>query len=106
MDRQKKEKAQQKALSILDNLGVKDHVHKLPSQLSIGQEQRVNIARAVINNPSVILADEPTSSLDDENAMIVVNLLKEIAWEYDSSLVIVTHDQRLKSLFNHQINLS
>lgn len=102
----KGEKAKEKALSILDNLGLKEHTHKLPSQLSIGQQQRVNIARALINNPSVILADEPTSSLDDENALIVARLLSDLAKEYQSSLIIVTHDQRLKALFNHQITLS
>ena len=75
----KKTKTKEKALSILDNLGLKDHVHKLPGQLSIGQQQRVNIARALINNPSVILADEPTSSLDDENALIVARLLSDLA---------------------------
>jgi len=99
-------KAKEKAWSILDNLGLKDHAYKLPGQLSIGQQQRVNIARALINNPSVILADEPTSSLDDENALIVARLLSDLAKEYQSSLIIVTHDQRLKSLFNHQITLS
>lgn len=98
-------KAKEKAWSILDNLGLKDHVNKLPHQLSIGQQQRVNIARALINNPSVILADEPTSSLDDENALIVARLLSDLAKEYQSSLIIVTHDQRLKTLFNHQITL-
>lgn len=98
--------AKQKALEILDNLGLKNHTHKLPNQLSIGQQQRVNIARALINNPSVILADEPTSSLDDENALIVARLLQDLARKYKSSLIIVTHDQRLKTLFNHQITLS
>lgn len=98
-------KAKEKAWSILDNLGLKDHVNKLPHQLSIGQQQRVNIARALINNPSVILADEPTSSLDDENALIVARLLSDLAKECQSSLIIVTHDQRLKTLFNHQITL-
>lgn len=98
-------KTKEKAWSILDNLGLKDHVNKLPHQLSIGQQQRVNIARALINNPSVILADEPTSSLDDENALIVARLLSDLAKEYQSSLIIVTHDQRLKTLFNHQITL-
>ncbi|MBA5792665.1 ATP-binding cassette domain-containing protein [Flavobacterium sp. xlx-214] len=100
-----KSKAKEKALNILENLGLKEHVHKLPSQLSIGQQQRVNIARALINNPSVILADEPTSSLDDENALIVAQLLSDLAKEYQTSLVIVTHDQRLKKVFNQQITL-
>lgn len=101
-----KSKAKEKALNILEDLGLKEHVHKLPSQLSIGQQQRVNIARALINNPSVILADEPTSSLDDENALIVAQLLSDLAKEYQTSLVIVTHDQRLKEVFNQQITLT
>lgn len=101
-----KAQAKQKALDILASLGLSDHIHKLPSQLSIGQQQRVNISRALINNPAVILADEPTSSLDDKNALIVARLLKELAKEYRSSLIIVTHDQRLKAEFNHQISLS
>ncbi len=100
-----KSKAKEKALRILSDLGLQAHAHKLPSQLSIGQQQRVNIARALINNPSVVLADEPTSSLDDENALVVAKLLSNLAKEYQTSLVIVTHDQRLKALFNHQINL-
>lgn len=98
-------KAKQQALELLDYLGLKDHVHKLPSHLSVGQQQRVNIARALINSPSLILADEPTSSLDDENAFLVANLLNALAKEYRSSLVVVTHDQRLKALFKHQIAL-
>lgn len=98
-------KDKRQALEILNDLGLKDHMHKLPSQLSIGQQQRVNIARVLINNPSVILADEPTSSLDDDNASIVARLLSDLAKEYQSSLIIVTHDQRLKTLFNRQISL-
>jgi len=101
-----KKKEKNRAVMILDNLGLSTHAGKLPSQLSIGQQQRVNIARALINNPSVILADEPTSSLDDENALIVARLLSELAEEYGSSLIIVTHDQRLKQVFNNQISLS
>src|SRR5690554_7802728 len=98
-------KPKQKALEILDNLGLKTHIHKLPNQLSIGQQQRVSIARALINNPSVILADEPTSSLDDENALIVARLLKQLAEEYQSSLRSEEHTSELQSLFNHQISL-
>lgn len=100
-----KNKSKNKAMAILETLGLSGHEHKLPRQLSIGQQQRVNIARALINNPSLILADEPTSSLDDENALIVARLLKKLAQEYQSSLVIVTHDQRLKTEFNRQISL-
>lgn len=76
--------------------------HKLkskPNELSIGEAQRANIARALINAPSVILADEPTSALDDKNAEEVIKLLEQQAAEVNATLLIVTHDGRLKSRF-------
>lgn len=90
---------------LLEQLGLKDHQNKLPSNLSVGQKQRVSIARALINNPKVLLADEPTSSLDDGNALIVANLLSALAKQFDSALIIVTHDQRLKDRFKNTISL-
>ena len=99
-------KAAAKAKSLLEQLGLNDQVHKLPSQLSIGQQQRVSIARALINEPQLLLADEPTSSLDDDNAQIVADLLSGLSQTYKAALVIVTHDQRLKSRFSNQIHLS
>ncbi|MEW5676386.1 ABC transporter ATP-binding protein [Flavobacterium enshiense] len=98
--------ARKKAESLLEHLDLKDHLHKLPSQLSVGQQQRVSIARALINEPKVVLADEPTSSLDDENAFKVANLLEKLSQEYKTALVIVTHDSRLKERFSNQISLS
>lgn len=100
-----KQKNSAKAKQLLAQLGLEDHTYKLPSALSVGQQQRVNIARALINEPQVILADEPTSSLDDENALIVGNLLKDLAQQYNAALLVVTHDQRLKDLFSNQIEL-
>lgn len=97
--------AKEKAVSLLTGLGLKDHLHKLPSQLSIGQQQRVSVARALINSPKLLLADEPTSSLDDENAFIVADMLSSLAKQYGTALVIVTHDQRLKDRFKNQIAL-
>jgi putative ABC transport system ATP-binding protein len=90
----------------LGHLDLEKHLHKLPSQLSIGQQQRVSIARALINEPKLVLADEPTSSLDDENAFKVADLLEKLAHEFNTALVIVTHDSRLKQRFPNQISLS
>jgi len=97
--------ATDKAKQLLQELDLTDHLHKLPSQLSIGQQQRVSIARALINQPKLLLADEPTSSLDDENAFRVADMLSHLAKQYGSALVIVTHDQRLKDRFSNQISL-
>jgi len=97
--------ANDKAKQLLQELDLTEHLHKLPSQLSIGQQQRVSIARALINQPKLLLADEPTSSLDDENAFRVADMLADLAKQYGSALIIVTHDQRLKDRFPNQISL-
>lgn len=97
--------ATDKAKQLLLELDLTAHLHKLPSQLSIGQQQRVSIARALINAPKLLLADEPTSSLDDENAFRVADMLAQLAKQYGSALIIVTHDQRLKDRFPNQISL-
>lgn len=96
---------EKKARGILEELQLEVQIHKHPSQLSIGQQQRVSIARALVNDPKLLLADEPTSSLDDENALIVANLLDKLSQEHDAALVIVTHDQRLKQKFQNQVSL-
>jgi len=98
-------KKTEKAQTLLEQLDLKDQMYKLPSQLSIGQQQRVSIARALINEPKLLLADEPTSSLDDENAMIVSELLSSLSKKYSAALIIVTHDQRLKERFTNRIAL-
>lgn len=100
-----KSKKREKAMELLTLLGMEKFASKLPSQLSIGQQQRVSIARALINEPKLLLADEPTSSLDDQNAEIVANLLVDLAQKYNSALIIVTHDQRLKERFKTAIEL-
>jgi lipoprotein-releasing system ATP-binding protein len=94
-----------KATQLADYLGFVDHLQKKTAQLSQGEQQRVSIARALINDPSVLLADEPTSSLDDDNCQRVTEILKKQAFEIGASLVVVTHDQRLKNEFSNQVFL-
>ena len=83
--------------------------HKLrakPDRLSVGEQQRAAIARAIVNKPDIILADEPTSALDDHNCEKVVQLLEEQARAVGATLLVVTHDGRLKEKFSNQIVLS
>lgn len=90
---------------VLENLDIGTQSLKFPSQLSHGQAQRVSIARAVLNKPKLILADEPTSALDDINCQRVIDLLKAQAQQYQATLLITTHDQRLKNAFDSSVNL-
>lgn len=90
---------------LLMHLGLCDQMHKKVYQLSEGQQQRLSIALGVIHKPKIILADEPTSNLDDINCEIVVSLLKKEAKICNSNLVIITHDQRVKPHFNNHIIL-
>jgi len=94
-----------KAAQLADQLGVAEHLFKKPNQLSQGEQQRVSIARALMNDPAVILADEPTASLDDDNCHKVVALLKEQSQSIGASLIVVTHDQRLKAAFGDWVTL-
>ncbi|GAB3962105.1 lipoprotein-releasing ABC transporter ATP-binding protein LolD [Spirosoma harenae] len=94
-----------RARELAGQLGFGDHLNKKTHQLSQGEQQRVSIARAVMNQPGVILADEPTSSLDDENTERVVKLLREQSEQIGASLIVVTHDQRLKDAFQNRVAL-
>lgn len=91
--------------SILEALHVAHKLQDKPEALSVGEQQRVAIARAIINQPSIILADEPTSALDDTNTARVLELLKEQTTSVHAVLLIVTHDNRLKTQFDKQIQL-
>jgi len=91
--------------TLLSRLDLKSKLNQKAFRLSQGQQQRVAIARALINQPRIILADEPSSSLDDTNCFRVVDLLEDQAEQAGAALVIVTHDQRLKERFPHQVLL-
>ncbi len=87
-----KKEAEEKALALLNDVGVYDRRNHLPSQLSGGERQRVAVARSLINDPSLILADEPTGNLDPENAQMIGNLLFSMVEKYNKTLILVTHD--------------
>lgn len=95
----------QKVDDVLGSLGIAEKKHTKVTELSQGQAQRVAIARAVFNNPPVILADEPTSALDDKSCAQVINLLIQQANAHQATLLVATHDQRLKDMISKQISL-
>lgn len=80
---------------IISTLGLTDRLNHLPNQLSGGQQQRVSIGRALINNPALILADEPTGNLDSKNSAEIIELLKLSNKRYNQTLIIITHDERI-----------
>ncbi len=90
---------------LLDRLNVGHKLHAKTNELSQGEQQRVAIARALVNQPTIILADEPTSALDDTNCEEVIQLLEEQAAAVNATLLVVTHDGRLKERFEKQILL-
>ena len=93
------------ALSLLERLGMKDKANQKPHQLSHGQAQRVAIARAVMNRPKLLLADEPTSNLDDANCLLALDVLEKQATDCGATLIVATHDQRARARFAKQLAL-
>ena len=94
-----------KAIGLLEQLGVADKKNDLPETLSQGQQQRVAIARAAINSPRIMVCDEPTSALDDKACETVIGLLLQLAASANASLIIATHDQRIKGHFHKEIRV-
>ena len=88
---------------VVESLGIGNKLRNKPYMLSQGEQQRAAIALAVINNPQLILADEPTSSLDDKNCANVAALLRDQAAATEAQLIIITHDQRLKNQFQNTV---
>ncbi len=95
-----------KAKTAANRLNIRGLLYRYPNQLSVGQKQRATIARAVMNTPKLILADEPTSALDNKNCTHVIDLLLEEAVANDAALLIVSHDDRLRSEINDCIELN
>src|SRR5258708_39424017 len=87
------------AKSLLERVGLKDRMNYKPRQLSVGQQQRVAVARALANRPKLVLADEPTGNLDYKHAMEAMKLIREICSENNAALFVVTHDQNILSQF-------
>ncbi len=96
-----KKERRERAVAVLEKVGLTDHINKKPNQMSGGQMQRVAIARALINNPDILLADEPTGALDSETSIQIMDLLKEIA--KDKLVVMVTHNPELAEKYSTRV---
>lgn len=88
---------------LLEVLGMSEHADKFPSQLSGGQQQRCAIARALVKNPKVLLCDEPTGALDSKTSRDILMLLEKINSKYDTTMIIVTHNNSIKNMVDHVI---
>ncbi|ALS99856.1 ABC transporter ATP-binding protein [Lacimicrobium alkaliphilum] len=91
--------SRKRALELLTALDVQHRAQAMPSQLSGGEQQRVAIARGLVNRPPVILADEPTAPLDSERAMAVIRILNDMAQQYQTAIIVVTHDEKIIPTF-------
>ncbi|MCG8698182.1 MAG: ATP-binding cassette domain-containing protein [Bacteroidales bacterium] len=91
---------------LFEELNISALARKKPNQLSQGELQRFSIARALVNKPKLVIADEPTSSLDDENCLSFIELIKKTCKEHDATLLIATHDARIESQLKHIIRLN
>jgi len=100
-----KKVAEKKALELLTYLGLKNRVHHKPSMLSGGEQQRVAVARALINNPAVILADEPSGNLDSKSSKELHELFFKLSNEFNQTFVIVTHNQNLADLADRKLTM-
>ena len=98
-------RARARAMELLDYLGVADRANNLPDALSGGQQQRVAVARALANEPSLILADEPTAALDSQRGRQVMELFRKVAHERGAAVMVVTHDHRALDVFDRHFEM-
>ena len=90
---------------LIETLGLTEHQHKLPNQLSGGQQQRVSIGRAIVKNPDLLLCDEPTGALDYKTSKEILGLISEVNKKYQSTIIIVTHNDAIKNMADTVITL-
>lgn len=90
---------------LIETLGLTEHQHKLPNQLSGGQQQRVSIGRAIVKSPDLLLCDEPTGALDYNTSKEILNLISEVNKKYQSTIIIVTHNDAIKNMADTVITL-
>lgn len=97
--------ARQRAIELFKDLDVEHRAKAMPSQLSGGEQQRVAIARGLVNRPPVILADEPTAPLDSERALAVIRILNDMARKFETAIIVVTHDEKIIPTFRRIYNI-
>ena len=100
-----KKEAKKKATELLSSLGLEDRIHHKPMELSGGEQQRVAVARALINNPSVVFADEPSGNLDSGSAKILHELFFKLRDQYNQTFVIVTHNRELAQMSDRMLEM-
>ena len=100
-----KKEAKKKATELLSSLGLEDRIHHKPMELSGGEQQRVAVARALINNPSVVFADEPSGNLDSESAKTLHELFFKLRDQYNQTFVIVTHNRELAQMSDRMLEM-
>lgn len=101
--KRKKNEVENKAKDLLNFLGLKDRISHKPSELSGGEQQRVAVARALINNPNVILADEPTGNLDSKNAEEMHQLFLDLKTEFGNTFIVITHNKELANIADRKL---
>tara|TARA_B100000513_G_scaffold15667_1_gene6270 strand:- start:7 stop:657 length:651 start_codon:yes stop_codon:yes gene_type:complete len=104
--KRKKKNVEEKAMDLLVKLGLESRLHHKPNQLSGGEQQRVSVARSLINDPMLILADEPSGNLDSKNAELLHEIFLELRNQYHQTFVIVTHNQKLADLADRKLTMS